>query len=66
MSNKKSNVVTVCLNDKQVELLKQYMEKRFITTKSRALVDALVFAFSFNNDYSYNFSKDNQSQSLNH
>ena len=54
MKEKKNNVVTVNLTEKQVELLRQYMERRFITTKSRALVDALVFAFSFGNNYSYN------------
>ena len=47
MTEKKNKVVTINLTEQQSLLLRSYMEKRLITTKSRAFVDALIFAYDF-------------------
>ena len=55
MTEKKNKVVTINMTEQQLFMLNSYMEKRLITTKSRAFVDALVFAhdFLFNRNYRY-------------
>ena len=50
----KKHIITVALNTQQYNLLQEYMSKRLITIKGRALVDALVWAFNFL------FSQDNR------